>query len=218
MSPIAAPSLLKSRILLWAGYAAMCIGMFMAILDIQIVITSLPVIQEALGIGADRMSWVQTVYLIAEVIAIPLTGLLSRVFSMRRLFVGAIAVFTLASIGCAFSGGFASLILWRILQGFAGGVLIPLVFSAIFLLFERGFQQTLATTLGGVLAVLAPALGPITGGWLTENFSWRWLFLINVGPGAVTLMLGLACLPREAGRFRSLRGRSSGSTSTHRMI
>ncbi len=205
MSSFAAPSSSKSRILLWAGYGAMCIGMFMAILDIQIVITSLPVIQEALGIGADRMSWVQTVYLIAEVIAIPLTGLLSRVFSMRRLFVGAIAVFTMASIGCAFSGGFVSLILWRILQGFAGGVLIPLVFSAIFLLFERGFQQTLATTMGGVLAVLAPALGPITGGWLTENFSWQWLFLINVAPGVVTLLLGLACLPREAGRFLLLK-------------
>ncbi len=205
MSRVAAASPFKSQPMLWAGYAAMCIGMFMAILDIQIVVTSLPVIQDALGIGADRMSWVQTVYLIAEVIAIPLTGLLTRVFSMRRLFVGAIAVFTVASAGCAFSGGFASLILWRILQGFAGGVLIPLVFSAIFLLFERGFQQTLATTMGGVLAVMAPALGPITGGWITENYSWQWLFLINVGPGAVTLALGFACLAREAGRFALLK-------------
>jgi len=201
MSPVFTPSSTRSRILLWAGYGAMCLGMFMAILDIQIVVTSLPVIQDALGIGADRMSWVQTAYLIAEVIAIPLTGLLTRIFSMRRLFVGAIAIFTLASIGCAFSGGFASLVAWRILQGFAGGVLIPLVFSAIFLLFERGFQQTLATTMGGVLAVMAPALGPITGGWITENYTWQWLFLINVGPGAVTLALGLACLPRVAGRF-----------------
>jgi DHA2 family multidrug resistance protein len=205
MSRVAAASPFKSQPRLWAGYAAMCLGMFMAILDIQIVVTSLPVIQDALGIGADRMSWVQTVYLIAEVIAIPLTGLLTRVFSMRRLFVGAIAVFTVASAGCAFSGGSASLILWRILQGFAGGVLIPLVFSAIFLLFERGFQQTLATTMGGVLAVMAPALGPITGGWITENYSWQWLFLINVGPGAVTLALGFACLAREAGRFALLK-------------
>ncbi len=201
MIPSAAPSSVPSVILLWAGYGAMCLGMFMAILDIQIVITSLPVIQDALGIGADRMSWVQTAYLIAEVIAIPLTGLLTRALSMRRLFVGAIAIFTLASIGCAFSFGFGSLILWRILQGFAGGVLIPLVFSAIFLLFERGFQQTLATTMGGVLAVMAPVLGPITGGWITEHYSWQWLFLINVVPGIATLALGFACLPREAVRF-----------------
>jgi MFS transporter, DHA2 family, multidrug resistance protein len=196
---------LTERFKLWAGFAAMCFGMFMAILDIQIVITSLPVIQAALKIGADRMSWVQTSYLIAEVIAIPLTGLLTRVFSLRWLSAGAIAVFTLASVGCAFSGGFAGLIFWRVIQGLAGGVLIPIVFSAIFLLFERGFQQTLATTMGGVLAVLAPALGPITGGLLTENFSWQWLFLINVGPGIVTLLLGLACLPRDRPRLTLLR-------------
>jgi len=189
---------------LWIGFAAMCFGMFMAILDIQIVITSLPVIEEALKIGADQMSWVQTAYLIAEVIAIPLTGLLSRVFSLRWLFAGAIFVFTLASMGCAASMGFSSLIAFRVLQGFAGGVLIPLVFSAIFLLFERGFQQTVATTMGGVLAVLAPALGPITGGFLTENFSWHWLFLINVGPGILTLLLGLAFLRRDPPDLRQL--------------
>jgi DHA2 family multidrug resistance protein len=191
--------------LLWIGFGAMCLGMFMAILDIQIVITSLPVIQDALKIGADRMSWVQTAYLIAEVIAIPLTGLLTRVFTLRWLFTGAIAVFTLASIGCALSTGFASLIAWRIMQGLAGGVLIPLVFSAIFLLFQRGFQQTVATTMGGVLAVLAPALGPISGGLLTENFSWHWLFLINIIPGIVTLVAGLACLPREKKQLNLLR-------------
>ncbi len=195
----------SNRFRLWAGFAAMCFGMFMAILDIQIVITSLPVIQAALDIGADRMSWVQTSYLIAEVIAIPLTGLLTRVFSLRWLSAGAIAFFTLASIGCAYSTGFNSLIFWRVLQGLAGGVLIPIVFSAIFLLFERGFEQTLATTMGGVLAVLAPALGPITGGLLTENFSWQWLFLINVVPGVVTLILGLTCLPRDKPQFTLFR-------------
>ncbi|MBI2719435.1 MAG: DHA2 family efflux MFS transporter permease subunit [Rhizobiales bacterium] len=182
---------------LWFGYAAMCLGMFMAILDIQIVVTSLPVIQDALRIGAERMSWVQTSYLIAEVIAIPLTGLLTRIFSLRFLFAGAVAAFTLASIASAASVGFASLIVARVLQGLAGGVLIPLVFSAIFLLFPRGFQQTLATTMGGVLAVLAPALGPISGGLLTENFSWHWLFLINVIPGIVTCAAGLSFLPRQ---------------------
>ncbi len=191
--------------MLWIGFGAMCLGMFMAILDIQIVVTSLPVIQEALNIGADRMSWVQTSYLIAEVIAIPLAGLLTRIFTLRWLFAAAITIFTLASIGCALSTGFASLIAWRVMQGLAGGILIPLVFSAIFLLFERGFQQTVATTMGGVLAVLAPALGPITGGLLTENFSWHWLFLINVIPGVVSLVAGVACLPRERRQLSLLR-------------
>ena len=189
----------------WIGFGAMCIGMFMAILDIQIVITSLPVIENALKIGAERMSWVQTSYLIAEVIAIPLTGLLTRVFSMRWLFVGAIALFTVASVGCAMSTGFPSLIFARVVQGLAGGVLIPLVFSAIFLLFERGIQQTMATTMGGVLAVLAPAFGPITGGLLTENFSWHWLFLINVIPGILTLAAGVFFLPRAQPRLGLLR-------------
>src|SRR5580700_1189643 len=139
----------------WLGFASMCIGMFMAILDIQIVATSLPTIQEALGIRPDQMSWVQTAYLIAEVIAIPLTGFLTRLLSMRWLFVGAITVFTLSSLGCATSGSFATLIAWRVLQGLSGGTLIPAVFSAIFLLFPSG-QHGIATTFAGVLAVLAP--------------------------------------------------------------
>ena len=106
----------------------------MAILDIQVVATSLPAIQDALSISRDAMSWIQTAYLIAEIIAIPLTGWLTRVLTLRWLFVAAIALFTAASIGCAFSGDFATLIGFRVLQGFAGGTLIPAVFSAVFLL------------------------------------------------------------------------------------
>ncbi|NMD06977.1 MAG: DHA2 family efflux MFS transporter permease subunit [Phyllobacteriaceae bacterium] len=190
------------RLTRWAGYVALCVGMFMAILDIQVVVTSLKTIEEALGIGADRMSWVQTSYLIAEVIAIPIIGLLMRVFAMRKLFVGALGLFTLASIGCALSTGFWDLMAWRVIQGFAGGVLIPLVFSAIFLLFPRGIEQTFATTTGGFLAVLAPTLGPVTGGWLTEHFSWHWLFLINVIPGIIALLVGQFSLP--TGRLQTL--------------
>lgn len=179
--------------------------MFMAILDIQVVVTSLKTIEEALDIGADRMSWVQTSYLIAEVIAIPIIGLLMRVFGMQRLFVGALGVFTLASIGCAASLGFWDLMGWRVIQGFAGGVLIPIVFSAIFLLFPRSFEQTLATTAAGFLAVLAPTLGPVTGGWLTEHYSWHWLFLINVVPGALAAAAGFLALPGHTTRGRLLR-------------
>src|SRR3978361_1248781 len=102
----------------WIGFSAMCIGMFMAILDIQVVASSLTNIQTALNISPDRMSWIQTGYLIAEVIAIPLTGWLTRALSLRWLFVLAIFVFTLTSIGCAFPGNFASLVTFRIFQGF----------------------------------------------------------------------------------------------------
>jgi DHA2 family multidrug resistance protein len=180
----------------WAGFAMMCVGMFMAILDVQVVATSLATIQRALNIPQDQMSWVQTAYLIAEIIAIPLTGFLTRVLTMRWLFVIAVSVFTLASIACAASGGFATLIVSRIVQGFFGGMLIPTVFAAIFLLFPFR-NQALATTIAGVLAVLAPTVGPVVGGWITETYSWPWLFLINVLPGVMTAIVASLLLPKE---------------------
>ena len=188
----------------WVGFSAMTLGMFMAVLDIQIVVTSLPEISEALSIAPDRMSWVQTAYLIAEVIAIPLTGLLTRVLSLRWLFVGALCLFTVASAACAASGGFETLIVARVVQGFAGGVLIPSVFSAVFLLFPFR-QQGVATTLAGVMAVLAPTVGPLVGGWITQTWSWHWLFLVNVLPGIVAAGVAARFLPREAGEYTHAR-------------
>jgi MFS transporter, DHA2 family, multidrug resistance protein len=188
----------------WAGFGLMCLGMFMAILDVQVVATSLPNIQAALHIAPDAMSWIQTAYLTAEVIAIPLTGWLTRVFTMRWLFVTATAVFTCASLCCALSGNFESLITFRIVQGFSGGTLIPLVFSAVFLLFSKR-DESLATTLAGVLAVLAPTVGPIVGGWITATYSWHWLFLINVLPGLVAVILTPRLLPRDEADLRHVR-------------
>ena len=188
----------------WIGFCAMTLGMFMAVLDIQIVVTSLPDISAALAIAPDKMSWVQTAYLIAEVIAIPLTGLLTRVLSLRRLFVGALSLFTLASMGCAASSGFETLIVGRVVQGFAGGVLIPSVFSAVFLLFPIR-HQGIATTLGGVMAVLAPTVGPLVGGWITQTYSWHWLFLVNVLPGIAAAGVAASFLPREAGEYSHAR-------------
>ena len=205
MTDVAANHYNMSETRRWLGFAGLCIAMFMAILDIQIIVTSLTVIEEALDIGADRMSWIQTSYLIAEIITIPLTGLLMRVMSLRKLVITATALFTLASIGCALSTGFSMLIGFRILQGAAAGVLMPTVFTAVFLLFKPGTEQALATVLGGVLAVIAPSLGPIVGGLITENFSWHWLFLINVGPGLITILLALTCLPREPTQLKLLK-------------
>ena len=187
----------------WAGFLLMCLGMFMAILDIQVVATSLPAIQDALAISRDAMSWIQTAYLIAEIIAIPLTGLLTRGLTLRWLFVAAIITFTLASIGCAFSEGFATLIGFRVLQGFAGGMLIPAVFSAVFLLFPIRLHPV-ATTIAGIMAVLAPTTGPIVGGWITEAYSWHWLFLINVIPGVMAAAATPFLLPRTQFRLGDL--------------
>ena len=163
-------------------------------------------IQEALAIGAERMSWIQTAYLIAEIIAIPLTGLFIRTLGLKRTFITALGVFTLASIACAASFDFTSLIAARVVQGFAGGVLIPLVFAAIFLLFPRR-NHPLATTIAGVVAVLAPTLGPIVGGWITETTSWHWLFLINVLPGIVAIAVAAASFapePRDISGLKKL--------------
>jgi DHA2 family multidrug resistance protein len=190
----------KPAIATWVGFLLMCLGMFMAILDIQVVATSLPTIQEALGISPEAMSWIQTAYLIAEVIAIPLTGLFTRALSLRWLFVVAVSLFTFASIGCAFSGGFAVLLGFRVVQGFWGGVLIPAVFSAVFLLFPPRLHA-IATTIGGLVAVLAPSIGPLVGGWITETWSWPWLFLINVIPGLIAAGATPFLLPRQKTDF-----------------
>src|SRR5471032_1552127 len=161
----------RTRLATWFGFALMCLGMFMAILDIQVVATSLPTIQNALAISPDAMSWIQTAYLIAEVIAIPLTGWLTRVLTLRWLFVIATTIFTLASIGCALSGSFLTLVGFRVLQGFAGGTLIPAVFSGVFLLFPIRLLP-LATTMAGIMAVLAPTIGLVIGASITETYSW----------------------------------------------
>ncbi|WP_414645659.1 DHA2 family efflux MFS transporter permease subunit [Bradyrhizobium sp. 27S5] len=186
----------------WAGFLLMCLGMFMAILDIQVVATSLPTIQRALAISPDAMSWIQTAYLIAEVIAIPLTGLFTHALSLRWLFVIAVSLFTVASVGCAFSGGFAVLLTFRVVQGFSGGVLIPAVFSAVFMLFPARLHAV-ATTIGGVVAVLAPTVGPVVGGWITQTWSWPWLFLINVLPGAIAASVTSLLLPKQGLHLRA---------------
>ncbi|RYG88979.1 MAG: DHA2 family efflux MFS transporter permease subunit [Alphaproteobacteria bacterium] len=189
---------------LWLGFVVMCFGMFMAILDIQVVATSLPTIQAAIGVDPDQMSWVQTAYLIAEVIAIPLTGALTRAVTMRWLFVAAVTVFSIASLGCALSHNFGTLIIWRVIQGFSGGTLIPAVFAAVFLLFPER-RQGIATTIAGVLAVLAPTVGPIVGGWITQTYSWHWLFLINLAPGVLCAVAAIWLLPRERAVSAQLR-------------
>ena len=179
-----------SKLTLWLGFLAMCVGLFMAILDIQVVASALTTIGAALHVPAARLGWIQTGYLMAEVIAIPLTGLLTRALSLRWMFVAATLGFTLASLGCAFSSSIEILIALRVVQGFCGGMLIPAVFTSIFVMMPKE-RQVLATTLAGLFAVIAPTVGPFVGGYLTTNYSWNWIFLINIIPGAaVCLVVG----------------------------
>lgn len=165
-------------------FAFMCMvfGMFMAILDIQIVSASLAEIQAGLAASADEISWVQTSYLIAEVVMIPLSGFLSRALSTRWLFAICCGGFTGASFLCATATNIDQMIVYRALQGFIGGGMIPTVFAAAFTIFPRS-KLPIVTPLIGLVATLAPTIGPTVGGYLTELFSWHWLFLINVIPG-----------------------------------
>lgn len=164
----------------------MCVAMFMAILDIQIVASSLTTIGAALQIAHDDLSWVQTSYLVAEVIAIPLSGWLTRALGLRWLMAGATLGFTLSSAACALSGDFATLIAMRTVQGVFGGLLIPGVFTAGFVLFPPS-HHTRVAAIAGSFAMIAPTIGPALGGWLTETTSWHWMFLINLPPGLVVL-------------------------------
>lgn len=166
----------------WVGFLAQCVALFMAVLDIQIVASSLPDIQMGLGLAFDQLSWIQTAYLSAEIVAIPLTGLLTRALSTHRLFVAGVLGFTIASAACAAAMDFHSLIIARSFQGFCGGIIIPMVFSTGYRLFPPQMQGR-ATIIAGAFAMVAPTLGPALGGYITEVLSWHWLFLINVLPG-----------------------------------
>jgi MFS transporter, DHA2 family, multidrug resistance protein len=181
----------------WIGYIAMCLGMFMAILDIQVVASSLTNIQAALHIPIDKLSWLQTGYLMAEVIAIPLTGWLTRAIGLRALFVLATLGFTIGSALCAACTSADPLIAVRVFQGFCGGMLIPAVFTSVFTILPRK-HEVLATTLAGITAMIAPTIGPTIGGWITQTYSWHWIFLINVVPGILVSAVVWFCIRSEA--------------------
>jgi DHA2 family multidrug resistance protein len=172
-------------------FAIMALGMFMALLDIQIVAASLPEITSGLAAGADQGSWIQTSYLIAEIVMIPLSGLLSQAFSTRWVFTASAAAFTVASVACGFANSLEMAIFFRAVQGFVGGAMIPTVFATGYALFQ-GPRQALIPAVLGMTSTLAPVIGPSLGGWITDLLSWRWLFFINVLPGiAITLLVPL---------------------------
>ncbi len=173
-SPVAARGVLP--------FAVMCVGMFVALLDIQIVAASLQQIGGGLSAAQDRIGWVQTAYLIAEIIVIPLSGWLTRVFSTRWLFAASAAGFTVASLLCGLAWNIDSMIVFRALQGLLGASMIPTVFTSSFHYFE-GRRRVYSAAVVGTIASLAPTLGPVVGGWITDTLDWRWLFYINLIPG-----------------------------------
>jgi MFS transporter, DHA2 family, multidrug resistance protein len=170
----------------WLAVAGAMIGAFIAVLNIQITNASLPNIQGAIGAGIDDGGWISTAYLVAEIVVIPLTGFLAPVFSLRRYLLGNTIMFLVMSVSCAFAQNLGQMIVLRALQGFFGGVLIPLAFTLTLTTLPRS-KQPIGLALFAVSATFAPAIGPTIGGYLTETYGWQYIFYVNLVPGALML-------------------------------
>lgn len=166
------------------AFGAMTFAFFMVILDQQIVASSLGEIQAGLAASPDELSGIQTWYVVAEILMIPICGWLSRVFSTHVFFSSCAFGFTIASILCGMAWNIESMILFRILQGFFGGALIPGVYSAIYKIFSEKYQSIVVVCVA-LVVTMAPTLGPTLGGKLTQSVGWQWLFYINIVPGVL---------------------------------
>jgi MFS transporter, DHA2 family, multidrug resistance protein len=175
------------------AFLAMCFGMFMAFLDIQVVSASLSEIQAGLAASSDEITWVQTAYLMAEVVAIPLSGFLSRALGTRIMFATAAAGFTIASLMCGLTSSMDQMIVWRAIQGFIGGGMVPTVFASAYIIFPRS-RMPVVVPMIGLVATLAPTIGPTVGGYLTDALSWHWLFFINIVPGIIVTIAALTLI------------------------
>ena len=172
----------------WIAVIGSTLGAFMAVLNIQIVNASLADIQGAIGAGIDDGGWISTSYLVAEIIVIPLSGWLARAFSVRRYLLANAVLFLVFSAACAMAANLGQMIVLRAIQGFSGGVLIPMAFTIIITLLPKS-KQPIGLALFALSATFAPAIGPTIGGYLTENYGWQYIFYVNLIPGAVMLAM-----------------------------
>lgn len=183
----------------WIAVIGATLGAFMAVLNIQIVNASLADIQGAIGAGIDDGGWISTAYLIAEIVVIPLTGWLAQVFSVRLYLIANAVLFLAFSVACAFAADLQQMIVLRAIQGFTGGVLIPMAFTLIITLLPKG-KQPVGLALFALSATFAPAIGPTIGGYLTENWGWQYVFYVNLVPGV--LMVAMLALSLERAPLR----------------
>ncbi|WP_241911810.1 DHA2 family efflux MFS transporter permease subunit [Telmatospirillum siberiense] len=175
--------------------AALSLGLasFMAVVDITIANVSIPTISGNLGVSTDEGEWILTSFAIANAICIPLTGWLSRRFGQVRLFLASVAAFTLASILCGLAGSFESLLLFRVLQGAVAGPLLPLSQALLVAVFPPQ-RRALAISMWSMTATAGPAFGPVLGGWITDTYSWPWIFLVNAPVGVFVVLSTFALL------------------------
>ena len=201
---IPAQSADKASLKTWIAVVAGMIGAFMAILNIQITNASLLYIEGGIGTGVDNGTWISTSYLIGEIVVIPLTAYLSRVFSFRNYILASTFFFALFSMACAFARDLPSMIAMRGLQGFAGGVLIPMAFTMVATRLPKT-QQPAGLAMFAIAVTFAPAIGPTIGGYLTENYGWQTIFFVNTLPSIVmiaALYLTLERAPMSLGLLR----------------
>src|SRR6187455_3606612 len=161
---------------------------FMEVLDTTVVNVSLPHIASSMSATTDEATWALTSYLVANAIILPMTGWLSSRFGRKNLLMASTAGFTLASFLCGIAPNLASLVIFRIIQGATGGALQPLS-QAVLLESFKPEERGRAMGFWGLGIVVAPILGPVVGGWLTENYSWRWVFYINLPVGVASIVM-----------------------------
>ena len=184
----------------WLAVAAGTLGAFMATLDISIVNSSLPTIQGEIGASGTEGTWIATAYLVSEIVIIPMAGWLQRLLGLRTFLLIAAGLFTAFSVVCGLSTSLGMMIVGRIGQGFTGGAMIPTAQVIIAQRLPRS-QQPVGIAAFGATAILGPVLGPLIGGWLTENVSWHYAFFINVPIGGILVALLLLGLPHEKSKL-----------------
>jgi MFS transporter, DHA2 family, multidrug resistance protein len=190
----------------WVAVVGAALGAFLAILNIQVVSSSLADIQGAIGTGADEGGWIVTSYLVAEIIIIPMSGWFARIFSLRTYLLASTFLFLVLTVACGFAENLGEMIVLRALQGLAGGALIPLAFSIIMTRLPPS-KHPIGLTIYSVSAIFAPSIGPVIGGYFNDTFGWQSIFYVSVLPGAVMfamLWLSLDPEPRQLGQL--LRG------------
>ncbi|QIB34525.1 DHA2 family efflux MFS transporter permease subunit [Ancylobacter pratisalsi] len=203
-APGSAPGGERASLRTWVIVFGCMLGALIAVLDIQIVNSSLAEIEGGIGTGTDNGTWISTSYLIGEIIMIPLTAYLSSVFGFRRFLLTNVGLFLLFSVACAFAANLGTMIVTRALQGFTGGVMIPMAFTAVLTRLPPG-QRPIGLAAFAVTATFGPAIGPTIGGYLTEHYGWPYIFFVNLIPGAAMLALLFPTLEHEPMQLQLLK-------------
>ena len=172
----------------WMIAAAVMSATFMVVLDSTVVAVSLPHIAGALSATPEEATWSLTSFLVANAIVLPAAGWLSRMFGRRRLLLGCIVLFTLASLACGAANSLMFLIVARVIQGFGGGAMQPIAQAVLLESFPPA-KRGVAMAIYGMGVVVAPIIGPTLGGWITDSYSWRWVFYINLPVGILAVLL-----------------------------